>query len=412
MKAVHTGDWHLSVQRSRLDPETGINARLMDFYRCARFTVEDGVRRGAQLMLHAGDAFHSCRPSPTEVRLCRGALWPALEAGVPVVMIVGNHDAPRSPAENHALDLLRGMDGLHVVDRPALLNVWTGRGGTVVEPPEMATPDGRDLAFQIACLPYPNKQLLLRDEDQRKLEPGALNQMVREKMMDCAAGLRAQAIEGVPTILLGHFSVDLAEAGGQNRLMMLGGEWTLNLHELQAFDFDAILLGHIHKPQEWVDERGRATAYCGSPEAVSFGEEGEPKSYCLWEINPGEAPLVERVATPHRRFLTLEVGAPWPPAEELAGAIVRVRVPQAQEVDTAELRRDLDAAGVHEYQIETQRAETVRRRAVEVSAETALDEALRAYLDQRPDLHPLTDALITEALRVEDALRAAEGGAA
>ncbi|MFB3883537.1 MAG: exonuclease SbcCD subunit D, partial [Armatimonadota bacterium] len=93
MKLVHTADWHFSAQRNRIDADTGLNARLIDFYRCARFTIEDGLKRGAQLVLHAGDAFHGCRPTPSEVRLLREALRPALEAGVPVVLLLGNHDA-------------------------------------------------------------------------------------------------------------------------------------------------------------------------------------------------------------------------------------------------------------------------------------------------------------------------------
>ena len=66
MRAIFTADWHLSAQRSRIDADSGLNSRLMDFYRCARFVVEDGLARGARLILHGGDAFHGCRPTPTE----------------------------------------------------------------------------------------------------------------------------------------------------------------------------------------------------------------------------------------------------------------------------------------------------------------------------------------------------------
>jgi exonuclease SbcD len=151
--------------------------------------------------------------------------------------------------------------------------------------------------------------------------------------------------------------------------------------------------------------------YCGSPEAVTFGEEGEDKGYLLVSLDPQGIGDVKRISTPYRRFVTVELGegAALPPAEELAGAIVRVRVPQAADVDLGQLRRDLEAAGVHEYQIETQRAETVRRRAVEVSSEMALDEAIKAWLEQRPDLKPMTEALLAEAHGVGQVPQ--EGGA-
>jgi len=410
VKCVHTADWHLSAQRSKLDAETGLNARLMDFYRCARFAVEDGVKRGAQIVLHAGDAFHGCRPSPTEVRLFREAIKPAQDARIGVVLLLGNHDAPRSPVERHALDLLRDTTGLAVIDQPTLLHFQH----LETEQRDFLRPCSPQQAdFQIACLPHPNKQLLLADEEHRKLDPGRLNELVREKMMDCLRGLVAQLTPSVPAVLLGHFSVDLAQAGGQNRLMMLGGEWTLNVHELAALPFAYFALGHIHKPQRvWFDER-RSMVYCGSPEAVTFGEEGEEKGYVLVSVERDGAADFEWVSTPYRRFVTVELGdgAALPPPEELAGAIVRVRVPQADDVDFTSLRRDLEAAGVHEYQVETQRAETVRRRAVQVSSEMALDEAIKAWLEQRPDLKPMTEALLVEAHAVEHAL-SAEGGAA
>jgi exonuclease SbcD len=376
----------------------------MDFYRCARFTVEDGIARGAQAILHAGDAFHGCRPTPTEVRLFREAVGPALEAGVPVVLLLGNHDAPRSPVERHALDLLRETNGLSVVDQPTLLffqHLETEQRDFL----RSCTAKQADL--QVACLPWPNKQLLLASEENRKLDPGQLNELVREKMMDCLRGLAAQLVPDIPAVLLGHFSVDLAQAGGQNRLMMLGGEWTLNAHELAALPFAYFALGHIHKPQRvWFDER-RSMVYSGSPEAVTFGEEGEEKGYVLVSVERDGAADFEWVSTPYRRFVTIELGdgAALPPPEELAGAIVRVRVPQANDVNFNALRRDLEAAGVHEYQVETQRAETVRRRAVEVSSEMALDEAIKAWLEQRPDLKPMAEALLAEAHNVEQALQ-------
>ena len=408
MKFVHTADWHLSSQRNRLDSETGLNARLMDFYRCARFTVEDGIARGAQLILHAGDAFHGCRPTPTEVRLFREAVGPALAAGVPVLLLLGNHDAPRSPVEQHALDLLRETEGITVIDKPSLLYAQafeTSQHNFA----RLCKPEQAEI--QIACLPWPNKQLLLADEEQRKLDPGQLNELMREKVMDCLRGLAAQLIPDIPAVLLGHFSVDLAQAGGQNRLMMLGGEWTINVHDLAGLGFDAICLGHIHRAQvlsekPWI-------GYCGSPEAVSFGEEGEQKGYCLIAVGEDGRFIVESVATPYRRFITIDLsdGGKLPSPEELAGAIVRVRIPQAQDVDFNALRRELEAAGVHEYQVETERAEAVRRRAVTMSSEMALDEAIKAWLEQRPDLQPMTKALLTEAHNIEAALNA-EGGLA
>jgi len=406
MRLVHTADSHIGSSRNRIDPESHLNSRLVDFARCARFCVEDGIARGAQLVLHGGDLFNTCRPTPTERRLTLDGLAPALDAGIPVVLLLGNHDAPRAPAEKHALDLVRDIRGLTVVDQPALLSVWDGPGGVVVEPTDIATPDGRDLAVQIACMPWPNKQLLLADEEYRKLDPGQLNEFVRQKVMDCLHGLAAQLIPGIPSVLLAHLSVDVAQAGSMNRLMALGGEWTVNVHDLGGLGFDVICLGHIHRAQVFSDAPW--IGYSGSPEAVSFSEEGEAKGYCLLDIQDDGSTEVEQVATPHRRFLTIDLGNGnvLPAADELRGAIVRVRIPADNGIDMSQLRHDLEAAGVHEYQMETQRAEAVRRRAVDVSSEMALEEAIKAYLEQHPDLGDLAEALLAEARAVEQAVTA------
>lgn len=413
MKLVHTADWHLSAQRGKIDLDTGLNARLMDFYRCARFTIEDGLKRGAELILHAGDCFNSCRPSPTEVRLCREALAPALDAKVPIVLVLGNHDAPRSPTERHALDLLRDTPGITVVDQPTLLNVWQIPGEITVEPPGVSRIDGSNPLLQVAVAPWPNKQLLLADAEHRKLDPGQLNELVRDRMMDCIRGLAAQLVSGVPAILLGHFSVDIAEAGGMSRLMMLGGEWVLGLHDLTALPFDAICLGHIHKHQVLSDDDTHpVVSYCGSPECVTHGEAGEEKGYCLLDFIEDRV-TGDFIRTPHRRFVTVDLEGDdgLPPAEELADAIVRVRIGPAADVDMAALREQLDAAGVHEYQITTERAEAVRRRETAMTAGMDVGAALTEWLKQNPDYEPLADDLLAEAQAVEVAIAGGDGHA-
>ena len=119
LRISHLADWHIGSARGKIDPVTKLNCRLTDFARSAHFCVEDSIARGAQLILHGGDVFNVCRPTPTERRLAIEAFQPALEAGIPVVALLGNHDASRAPAEKHALDLLMDIPGL-LVYTPAI----------------------------------------------------------------------------------------------------------------------------------------------------------------------------------------------------------------------------------------------------------------------------------------------------
>jgi exonuclease SbcD len=408
VRIAFSGDWHLGAQGSRLHPETGLNARLVDRARCARFVVKEAVGHGAEILLHGGDVFDGCRPSPSEVHLARDIISMATNSRIPTLLLLGNHDAPRSPAEKHALDLVGDMGRVTIVDWPRLLyfhEVQTEQGDSALE----CKADQADL--QIACLPWPNKQLLLADEEHRRLSPGDLNQVVCDKMVDIARGLAASRLPGVPSILLGHFSLDMAEAGGMSRLMALGGDWTLPLPEIQALNFDMVLLAHIHKPQAWGSDGtgGRPVIYCGSPEAMGFGEEGEEKSFCLLEIaGAGAAANVAfaRVPTPHTRFVTIEIKAPPVElfTEEIGGACIRVRLAEAMAHEAGAIAKTLQEAGANEVRIEVVRAEAGLHRASQVSEQMAAAEAIEAWLKERPDLEPLTADVLAEAQAVETAL--------
>jgi exonuclease SbcD len=272
----------LAPARNRLNPESGLNARLLDFYRCAKFTIEDGIARGAELILHAGDAFSTPRPTPTERRLFLDAIRPAQDRAIPIVLLLGNHEAPKSPSERNALDLVRETPGLTVVDRPCVLDVAVGFGPDelVIVSREMHRDD---VELQIACLPWPMTSLLLRDEETRKLSPGDRNLLIREKVMDVLHGLAAELRPGIPSVLLAHVSLDMAAAGAGDRLLLLGGDWTLSAAAVARLGFDLVCLGHIHRRQVLSDHPWMG--YCGSPEAVSFGEEGDgDKGYFLHQI--------------------------------------------------------------------------------------------------------------------------------
>jgi len=420
----HTADWEIGPSGDRLDRETGLNAAMMDRYRCARFVIEDALERGAQIILHAGDLWRGagesafgCRPTPTQVWLARQAFGPALGRGVPIVIILGNHDAARSPAEKHALDLLHGIEGLTVTDRPEMLwayqRFWerdpdlSERWFVHAARPAESYPGP---LLQLALLPYPNAGLLLRDEEARKLDPGQRNLLVREKMMDCLRGLAAQRIEGVPCLLLVHAAFDTAEAGKQNSLAMLSAEWTLNLHEVAALGFDLVLAGHYHRHQ--TVQESPWIGYCGSPEATGFGEQDEAKGYIDWQSGPNgwEGQFIE---TPYRRLVTLTAedfqvrddGSTDVECEPIPeGAIVRLEIPAASWLTVEDARRAIEAAGAFEARVIKGRAETQRRRESAVSSEMSAAEALRAWLETKPDLHPIADALVTEAIRVEGAL--------
>jgi len=385
---------------------------MMDRFRCAQFVVQDAINRGAELIVHCGDVGNHWHWTPTITRLAKQVFAPALECGIPVVVLEGNHDQVRNPSEYDALDLLRDLPGLTVVDKPTLLDVWRAGRDDKLRVTETSSATQGEAELQLAGLPYPSANLLLRDEDTRKLGPGDRNLLIRQKMMDCARGLAADRVEGVPRVLLGHWSVDMATAGTQNRLMMLGGEFTLNAHELEALGFDAVLLGHIHKPQQVLADGQPLIVYSGSPEACSFGEEGEEKRYCLWDIDKQGAEEFHGVPTPFRKLVTLTAsdfqvsddGSDWECEPFPDGAIVRLELPPDSPITVAQALQTIEEAGAFEARVTKARAETERRRETDMSHGMALPEQIDEWLKGRPDYLPHRDALVAEALKIEEAV--------
>lgn len=116
MRLIHLSDLHLGFRRyQRLTP-TGINQREADVAAAFNRAVDRIIEVAPDIVLMAGDIFHSVRPTNTAIihafqQLSR--LTRALPDAI-VVMIAGNHDTPRSAETGCILRLFTPL-GIHVV---------------------------------------------------------------------------------------------------------------------------------------------------------------------------------------------------------------------------------------------------------------------------------------------------------
>ena len=416
-----TGDWHIGPMGGRIG-EGGHNARMLDLYRCARFVVEEARRRGAVCLLHAGDFSDTWRPTPTTVDFLRTIFRAAGE--MPILGIDGNHDQAGSEIEMPATSLFEQEEArLTIVREPMVMGLFEGLGKDpsprfVFKPIDDALPEGWErLHLQIACVPWPNRQRLLASEETRGRTPEQINLLIREKMMEIIHGLAVRVCETAkstaPAVLLLHCTVDESFSGGYS--MMMTKDWRLNAHELMELPFDYVALGHIHKQQGWGrdptdDSPARMVAYCGSPEVVSFKEEGEAKGFYLVTVGGGEPTRYEFVETPYRRFVTIDTTA-----DEFTGldqvvaqakdAIVRLRLPATQAGQARDLVQMLEKAGAHEVRVEIVRAETTRRREIDLGAGDMVEAGIDAWLAHHEEWKPRRDEMLVEAHRIEERRR-------
>jgi exonuclease SbcD len=112
MRLVHLSDIHLGYrQYLRLTP-TGINQREADVARTFQRAVDQIIRIEPDLILIAGDVFHSARPSNAAI-LHAFRQFLRLRKELPtadIVLVAGNHDTPRTTETGSILALFEQLD--------------------------------------------------------------------------------------------------------------------------------------------------------------------------------------------------------------------------------------------------------------------------------------------------------------
>src|SRR5512137_2772159 len=78
----------------RVDAATGINARVMDFLRRLSDIVDYAIEQDVDVFVFAGDAYKTRDPNPTYQREFARRIKRLADAGIPVILVVGNHDLP------------------------------------------------------------------------------------------------------------------------------------------------------------------------------------------------------------------------------------------------------------------------------------------------------------------------------
>lgn len=97
---AHISDAHLgySSGRKKID-ENGFNVRENDGYVAFNKVIDQIIKEGVDMVLIAGDLFHSPRPKNHTILIAQDSIRRLAEAGIKVYLIAGNHDATDIRAE-------------------------------------------------------------------------------------------------------------------------------------------------------------------------------------------------------------------------------------------------------------------------------------------------------------------------
>ncbi len=273
MKLLHFSDLHIGMENyAKLDPETGLSTRLLDFFNTFDFIVETAFKEDVDAVIFAGDAYKTRDPNPTQQRGF-GERIAKMAKKMPVVLIVGNHDTPNAEGKANTLDIYSALE----ID-----NVWVSRHPEILQIP---TKSGE---LQIVTLPW------LHKNDYKT---------VAEKLQLLYDKIKP----GSPAILASHAEIVGAEFGSEKG-MAITNDVTIPLPLIQDKRLSYVALGHLHKHQV-LSKPGDSTliVYSGSPQRVDFGEEKEEKGICLVEISPSNKATFNFIPTNARKFLTITI---------------------------------------------------------------------------------------------------------
>ncbi|HEX9565856.1 MAG TPA: DNA repair exonuclease [Gemmatimonadaceae bacterium] len=141
MRLVHLSDLHLGYRQFQRQTAAGINQREADVAAVFRSAIDKVIEIKPDLVLFAGDVFHNVRPSNPAILLAF-TQFSRLAHALPdatIVMVAGNHDAPRS-AETVCILRLFAPLGIHVVDAEARRLTFPERDLSVLAVPGRPAP--------------------------------------------------------------------------------------------------------------------------------------------------------------------------------------------------------------------------------------------------------------------------------
>ncbi len=401
VKFLHLSDIHLGsgFSHGRTNPETGLNTRLEDFVKTLGRAIDFAREEPVDLVLFGGDAFPDATPPPYVKQAFAAQFRRLVEAQIPTVLLVGNHDQYSQGQGGASLGIYRtlGVPGFVVGDRLETHCIPTRNG-----------------AVQVMTLPWITRSMLFTRPETESLSLEEINHLLIERLKAAMEGEIRRLNPEIPTILLAHVMLDQASLGAE-RFLAVGKGFTVPLSMLTRACFDYVALGHIHKHQNLNPSNDPPVVYPGSIERVDFSEEKEDKGFVYGELEKGQIRW-EFCSLPVRVFKTIkiDVSKTENPQEKLLqilekhplqDAVVRLiyqlRSDQLDAIDNSVLHQALSIA--HSYSIQPELvSQLARPRVPELNANQSLDplEALKTYLNSREDLKEIETDLIEAAQRL------------
>lgn len=404
IRFFHTADIHFGMENyGRIDPATGIHSRLLDFKKCLEFCVDKAIEQDIDFFMFSGDAYKTANPTPTQQKLFLQQFLRLQQHGIPVAIVVGNHDHPMSFGKAHALDIFGDLpvDGFHIFSKPEILRLQTKRG-----------------VVQIVGIPWPSRHSLIAKTDVRFKNSQEIVEYLAQSVAQIIVSLAQQLDPLLPAVLAGHLTVSEGIFSGSERTAILGSDPILLPSQLAIEPFDYVALGHLHRFQD-LNPQGRCPiVYSGSPERIDFGERNDVKGFCLVTIDDHKKTSYEFIKTPTRPMLqiecklTSEVNQTKQVLDEIArfdiqDAIIKIvyHIPEnANDLVDVSVLQDVCKNAWCVASIVPVHKPKVREKRLEVVANMSEDELLRAFCKNKNIPPEMVERVLLKSMQIKHEL--------
>lgn len=289
MKVLHTADWHIGQFKGPV--EDGVNLRSLDTVKCLEYMVEKAREEKPDLVCISGDVFHQEQIGPArysdEMVTATRIIDELSKVSKFVIVMRGtpNHD---------------GAGQFRVLTK---MLEYNKKVAVVTTPQVISTP-----IADIVCIPGFDKQEFrakfpgLSAEEENLTWTNYISEMVM--------GLRAQCSQTnivadmVPAILMAHYTVPGCNMESGQTSFFSNFEPVIPREALQTAQFDAVLLGHIHRPQ--MLEGLENVFYSGAINAMNFNDEGQKRGFWIHEFEKKSLKKGHLYETPYRKFQTIK----------------------------------------------------------------------------------------------------------
>lgn len=360
MKIIHMADSHLGFSAFNKVDQWGRNLveeRVYEGFEQAIDKIID-IHPHPDAVIHAGDVFHHVRPRIRSLYVFKQGLEKLAKEGIPIIIISGNHDAPKTSSTTSPFALFEGIKCIHIVHNNEYQHIEIG-----------------DHVFH--CIPFClNKEAYL--EEFSKIKPTGSDVLVMHGLIESLRNKRLQTV----------------------------GEHELSDSFLKSY-FSYIALGHYHNQTPVA----RNAWYSGSIDYFNFGEASDRKGILQVDLESNKVEQIElkpKYMVDHpsidcNGLSSIDIAEKLLALcdkEEIKNKIIRINLenvsrPAFKNIDQSKISR-LGSSAIY-LKIKVKYVDEKDENDVQLDS-TKLDEEFAKFLDKESSQNPLPTAIREEII--------------